>query len=111
SPEDTEPMRNPRSGFVAYVPIGSLKKGEALVVGGGSGKTVACAACHGDGLRGNENFPSLAGRSPSYLARQLNDFKRFARNGPGAQLMQPIVRNLSDDDIMNITAYVASLTP
>ena len=109
--EQTEPLRNPRSGFIAYVPRGSVKKGEALVVGGGSGKTVACAACHGEGLLGNDEFPSLAGRSPSYLARQLEDFKHFTRVGPGSQLMQPIVRKLSDEDILNIVAYVASLKP
>lgn len=111
SPEDTEPMRNPRSGFIAYVPVGSLKKGAELVLHGGNGKTVACAACHGEGLKGHDNFPSLAGRSPSYLARQLLDFQHFTRVGPGAQLMQPVVEKLSDEDILDITAYVASLTP
>ena len=111
SPEDTEPMRNPRSGFIAYVPPGSLKKGEALVLRGGPGKTVACAACHGEGLKGNGGFPSLAGRSPSYLARQLYDFQHFDRVGPGAQLMQPVVEKLSEDDILAIVAYVASLQP
>lgn len=110
SPEDTEPMRNPRSGFIAYVPPGSLKRGEELVRRGG-GKTISCAACHGEGLKGNENFPSLAGRSPSYLARQLLDFQHFTRVGPGALLMQPVVRNLSEDDIQAIVAYVASLQP
>jgi cytochrome c553 len=102
--EQTEPLRNPRSGFIAYVPPGSIKKGEALVLRGGPGKTVACEACHGEGLKGHENFPSLAGRSPSYLARQLYDFQHFSRVGPGAQLMQPIVKNLSEEDILDITA-------
>lgn len=111
SPEDTEPLRNPRSGFIAYVPPGSLKRGEDLVLHGGNGKTVACAACHGEGLRGNKNFPSLAGRSPSYLARQLLDFQHFTRVGPGAQLMQPVVQKLSEDDILAVVAYVASLKP
>jgi cytochrome c553 len=109
--EQTEPLRNPRSGFIAYVPPGALKKGEELVLRGGAGKTVACAACHGEGLRGNDQLPSLAGRSPSYLARQLMDFKHFTRIGPGATLMQPIVQKLSEDDITNIVAYVASLKP
>jgi cytochrome c553 len=109
--EQTEPLRNPRSGFTAYVPPGSLKKGEALVLRGGAGKTVACAACHGEGLKGHENFPSLAGRSPSYLARQLYDFQHFTRVGPGAQLMQPVVQKLSEEDILDITAYIASLQP
>jgi cytochrome c553 len=110
-PEATEMYRNPRSGWIAYVPMGSVKKGEDLVVKGGSGKTVACAACHGEGLKGNGNFPPLAGRSPSYLARQLYDIQHYTRNGPGTQLMRPVVQNLSEEDILNITAYLASLEP
>jgi cytochrome c553 len=109
--EATEVYRDPRSGWIAYVPIGSIKKGEDLAVRGGAGKTVACAACHGEGLKGNGNFPPLAGRSPSYLARQLYDIQQYTRNGPGTQLMRPIVQNLSQDDILAITAYLASLEP
>ncbi len=109
--EATEALRNSRSGFIAYVPVGSLKKGEDLVVKGGAGKTVACAACHGEGLKGNGAFPSLAGRSPSYIARQLYDIQHYTRNGPGTQLMRPIVEKLNGDDIVAITAYLASLAP
>jgi cytochrome c553 len=110
-PEATETYRNPRSGWIAYVPVGSIRKGEDLVVRGGAGKTVACAACHGEGLKGNGNFPPLAGRSPSYLARQLYDIQQFTRNGPGTQLMRPVVQNLTEDDITNIAAYLTSLEP
>jgi cytochrome c553 len=109
--EQTEPLRNPRSGFIAYVPVGSLKKGEALVLGGGEGKTVACASCHGEGLKGTDKFPALAGRSPSYLGRQLYDFQHLTRVGPGSLLMRPVVQNLTEEDILEITAYVASLQP
>jgi cytochrome c553 len=111
SAEQTETYRNPRSGWIAYVPMGSIKKGEELVLRGGAGKTVACAACHGEGLKGNGNFPPLAGRSPSYLGRQLYDIQRFTRNGPGTQLMRPVVEKLSEEDILNISAYLASLQP
>lgn len=109
--EQTEPLRNPRSGFIAYAPVGSVKKGEALALGGGPGKTVACASCHGEGLKGTDKFPALAGRSPGYLGRQLYDFQRYTRVGPGASLMQPVVKNLSEEDILDITAYLASLQP
>jgi cytochrome c553 len=110
-PEATEKYRNPRSGWIAYAPMGSIKRGEDLVVKGGAGKTVSCAACHGEGLKGNGNFPPLAGRSPSYLARQLYDIQRYTRNGPGTQLMRPVVQNLNEEDILNIAAYLASLEP
>ena len=51
--------RDPRSTFTAYVPVGSLAKGEALVTKGGPGKTVACAPCHGPDLKGLGPFEML----------------------------------------------------
>ena len=103
-------LRDPRSGFVAYVPPGSLAKGRALVNGGG-GKTVACTVCHGDGLKGLANVPRLAGLHPIYVARQLHLFKEGDRTGPDAPLMKKPVANLTAADILNVSAYVASLTP
>lgn len=111
NPELTED-RDPNSGFIAYVPTGSLKRGESLVTTGGGGVTVGCANCHGEKLTGGSfGEPPLAGRIPSYIARQLYGFKRFTRNGPGSQLMLPVVVKLSDKDIRDITAYLASLNP
>jgi cytochrome c553 len=106
--ERTEVMRDPRSGFIAYVPVGSVKKGAALVASGGNGKTVACGACHGADLQGLGPVPGLAGRSPSYLARQMYDMKSGARHGVWTELMQGVVAKLTDEDIVNIVAYVAS---
>jgi cytochrome c553 len=112
-PEDYEQteLRNPRSGFIAYVPKGSLKAGEALVKTGGDGKTIACTACHGPNLQGLSDIPGIAGRSPSQMTRQLIDFRNGARNGPGAAMMKLPVSKLTDDDIVAITAYLASLEP
>src|SRR5882724_559948 len=50
--ERTTRLRDPRSGFIAYVPVGSVKKGEALVTTGGNGKTTQCGVCHGADLHG-----------------------------------------------------------
>jgi cytochrome c553 len=108
--EATEVLRDPHSGFFAYVPPGSLKRGEALVTKASS-KTEQCAQCHGEGLKGLGPVPGIAGRSPSYLARQMYDMKQGARNGTWTQLMKPVVANLSDDDILDIVAYTASLKP
>jgi cytochrome c553 len=111
-------LANPHVGFIAYVPIGSVKKGEALVTTGGAtvvngqtvpGKTVACATCHGPDLKGLAEVPRLAGRSPSYLARQIYDIQQGTRKAPLAQLMKPVVANLTNDDLVNIVAYLASL--
>lgn len=97
--------------FVAYVPIGTLKKGEALVTTGGAGRTMRCAQCHGGDLRGVGRVPPIAGRSPGYLARQLTDMQAGARHGAGAALMMAAVARLSEDDMLAIAAYTASLTP
>jgi cytochrome c553 len=106
----TELVRDPRSGFIAYVPFGSITKGEALVRTG-VGKTAACALCHGAALNGLGPVPGIAGRSPSYLVRQLYDMQQNTRNGEWTQLMKPVVRNLSEEDMLNIAAYTASLKP
>src|SRR6185503_9100736 len=68
-------IRDPHSGFIAYVPPGSIARGEALVKSGGSGKTLQCAICHGEGLKGLGEVPRLAGLQPLYIARQLFDMR------------------------------------
>lgn len=107
-PENTEILRDPRSGFIAYVPVGSIKKGEALVKTGGNGRTIECGACHGPDLMGLGPVPGIAGRSPSYLARQMYDMQAGARNGEWTQLMKPVVAKLTNEDLVNIVAYVSS---
>ena len=112
-PEDQEKarMRDPRSGFVSYVPPGSINKGKALAETGGRNKTIACTICHGDGMKGLANVPRIAGLHPIYVARQLHLFKDGDRNGPDAALMKKPVMQLTNDDILNISAYIGSLSP
>src|SRR5262249_4255968 len=76
-PQDEERViaRDPHMGFIAYVPPGSIKKGEALVTTGGGGKTIQCTVCHGPDLKGLGDVPQIAGRSPVYIVRQLWDIK------------------------------------
>jgi cytochrome c553 len=103
--------RDTRSQFIAYVPKGSIERGEALVKTGGAGVTTPCAICHGPELKGVASIPGIAGRSPSYLVRQLYDFQQHARAGSAAALMAPVVEKLSHDDMISLAAYVASLQP
>jgi cytochrome c553 len=106
TPEDaerTEILRDPRSGFIAYVPVGSVKSGEALARG--------CVVCHGSQLQGIGPVPGIAGRSPSYLARQMYDMQSGARRGEWTELMKSVVDRLSDADLVNLVAYAASLPP
>jgi len=104
-------VRDPHSGFIAYVPPGSIARGEALVKGGAPSKITQCAVCHGETLKGQGEVPRLAGLQPLYTARQLFDLRYGSRAGKAAEPMKPVVANLSDDDIIAISSYLGSLSP
>ena len=108
-PEDGEQVenRNSHAGFVAYVPVGSIAKGETLVTTGG-GKTIQCGICHGADLQGLADVPPIAGRSAIGTVRQLINMQNGSRAGEGAALMTPVVAALSLDDIISIAAYTTS---
>lgn len=118
--ERADTLRDPRAGFIAYVPPGSLARGKHLVTLGGmeivdnrivQGKTTSCTACHGADLLGVADVPAIAGRSPSYMARQLFDIQQGTRRGPGVELMKLVVMQLTPDDMVAIAAYTASAFP
>jgi cytochrome c553 len=114
-------LRSSRGTWVAYVPVGSIARGKNLVTTGGSsivnnqivlGRATACTTCHGQDLRGmGPDIPPLAGRSPSYLAREIFDIQQGTRVGsyPLMPLMKKAIEKLTADDIIDITAYLASL--
>lgn len=99
--------RDPHSGFVAYVPKGSIAKGAALVKTGAN-KTISCAICHGDSLEGLGDVPRIAGLHPAYVARQLYAFQTGTNHSVSSALMKKVVANLTADDILAIAAYTAS---
>jgi cytochrome c553 len=111
-PEDPALMyvADPHNGLVDYAPRGAVARGAALVKTGGPGAQ-PCALCHGEALRGAGAVPPLAGRSATYLARMLWDFKTGARGGAGAALMQAPARALNQAQVTDIAAYLASLVP
>ena len=111
-PENEEVVldRDPRLGFVAFVPKGSIAKGETLATNGG-GKTVPCAVCHGATLQGLGNVPPIVGRQATYIVRQLYMMQNGDRSGLSVALMQQVVKNLSVDDMLALAAYVASREP
>src|SRR5262249_17291757 len=112
-PENAElvDLRDTHAGFIAYVPTGSIKKGEALVTTGAGGKTISCTVCHGPGLKGLGNVPAIAGLHPIYIVRQLLDIQQSARDGSSTHLMKGVVAKLNEEDMVNIAAYVASQNP
>ncbi|HXJ02042.1 MAG TPA: hypothetical protein VNH44_12540 [Micropepsaceae bacterium] len=105
NPDATDNLRDPHSGFIAYVPVGALAKGKDLVTTGGNGKTVRCSICHGEDLHGIGSVPDIAARSPAYMPRQLYDIQTGTRKGGVTALMQSVVAKFSAEDFVNITAY------
>jgi cytochrome c553 len=101
---------DPNAGFIAYVPKGSIAKGEALVKTGG-GKTLPCLLCHGAGLRGSDLAPRIAGRSAIYIVRQLFSIQTSARNGANVDPMKQVAATLDEKDMIAIAAYVTSRDP
>jgi cytochrome c553 len=102
--------RDPKSGFIDYVPVGSIVKGAALMAGG-NGKTVACTICHGTTLKGLGEVPGIVGRPATYIFRQLNDIKTGNRKGGWVELMKQVVEKLDDEDMIALSAYLGSQDP
>jgi cytochrome c553 len=111
-PEDEEVVlnRDPRSGFVALVPKGSIAKGQAIVTTGAD-KTPPCTICHGPTLKGLGEVPPIAGRQANYVVRQLFSIQDGSRGGVSSALMQQVVERLTLDDMLAIAAYTASRQP
>jgi cytochrome c553 len=103
--------RDTHSQFIAYVPVGSIGRGEALSKSDANGRMNKCALCHGPDLKGLGPVPGIAGRSPSYVMRQLWDFQHGARHGKLDGPMTLVVSKLSLDDLIALAAYTASLQP
>jgi cytochrome c553 len=103
--------RDPRTGFIAHVPTGSIKAGETIVTTGAGGKTLPCTICHGPELKGLGDVPPIVGRSPMYIYRQLNDIKIGTRTGAMVPLMKAVVEKLEDADMIAIAAYLTSKGP
>ena len=85
---------------------GNIASGEALV------KKYSCAACHGANFDKpvDPTYPKLAGQHADYLAHALTAYKRGdGANGRNNPIMGGQVKPLSDRDIADISAYLASL--
>ena len=112
-PEDLQQFerRDTRALFLAYVPVGSIAKGSTIAATGNGGRVAPCATCHGPALHGLDPAPGIAGRSPTYIVRQLYDFKHGARAGTASAPMRLVAEQLDLDDMIAVAAFVASLPP
>lgn len=104
-------LRDTHTAYTAYVPVGSLKAGDKLAHSWGPGGSLACTSCHGKDLKGVGDVPPLAGRSPTYIARQLIDFQTGSRTGPAAAPMAMVTQSMKNDDMVALAAYIASRKP
>lgn len=104
-----------RVGYVAYVPPGSIARG-ATIATQGKGSAASCKSCHGARLEGQTMpgigiVPPLAGRSPTYIARELILFREGKRSDPAAAPMRAEVSQLTLKSMIDVAAYAASLKP
>lgn len=97
---------------VAAISSPAIAEGNAEA---GKTKIIVCSACHGmDGNSMIDMYPKLAGQHATYLQKQLHDFRSAAQTGGKDGRMDPIMGGmsiaLSDQDILDITAYFSSQT-
>ncbi|MGR3633365.1 MAG: c-type cytochrome [Limimaricola soesokkakensis] len=67
-----------------------------------------CRACHGPKAQGMASFPKLAGHDADYLAARLHQYRAGEKVGDNSALMMPIAKKLSDAEIANVAAYIAT---
>jgi cytochrome c553 len=108
--------RDDRLEYLAYVPPGAISRGKRLVMAGKSledntDRTVPCTQCHLTNLKGNDTLPPLAGRSPTYLLRQLLAFRNGNRVSDTSEQMDLVVEKLTLNEMIDIVAYLSSLPP
>jgi cytochrome c553 len=75
----------------------------------GAAKGATCLACHGlNGNSVNPEWPVIAGQNANYLAEQIT----LIRDGKRPNLlMSPLVKDLSNQDILDLAAYFSGQTP
>ena len=68
-----------------------------------------CPMCHLGGFVGQNEIPRVAGQWPQYVKKQLEDFRAKRRTNDAGN-MTSVTHNLSDDDIENLSQYIANLS-
>ena len=95
--------------FCLSLAAGAALAGAASAADAKIGRTLAgqCQVCHGiDGIAKIPIAPHLAGESEIYLQTQLKAFRSGAREH---EMMTVVAKELSDEDIVNLAAWYASI--
>ncbi|WP_440997434.1 c-type cytochrome [Arhodomonas sp. SL1] len=94
---------------LAFTPLAQGQEGDPEA---GKGKSTVCASCHGqDGISTAPIYPNLAGQKEQYLVTSIKAYKNQQREGGQSAVMYPMVSGLSEQDILDLAAYYASLPP
>ena len=95
---------------IAVTLLGSTSLYAAGDADAGKAKAATCIACHGaNGVAIAPTYPNLAGQKADYMVAQLKAFKSGERKGGSAAIMAPMAAGLSEQDMMDISAYFSSL--
>ncbi len=99
--------------ILGMVPAAGVPQSPADTVAAGQEKYVQCASCHGADGRSTVmgNYPKIGGQNPEYLETALKAYRDGRRQGTYAALMVAVAKQLSDQDIANLAAYIQSLGP
>ncbi|HYS68313.1 MAG TPA: c-type cytochrome [Paraburkholderia sp.] len=82
--------------------------GASIEAGGKKSAEALCTMCHLGGFSGQNEIPRVAGQQYAYIVKQLQDFRSHTRTNDAGN-MASVTRNLTDDDIRNLAAYVSNL--
>jgi len=105
-----EDMQELADYFAAQKPAGNGFKADPARVAAGAQKAneVLCTMCHLGGLKGQNEIPRLAGQQPEYIVKQMQAFRSRERTNDAGN-MTSVSKNLTDEDIANLSHYIGSL--
>ena len=106
--ESRHENRDDEMRYSAFVPPGSVNRGRQLATTPRGELGQACTNCHGEHLQGMGLIPPLAGRSPTYLLRQLVAFRTHDRAGVAGAPMQAVAATLGLSDMIALAAFAAT---
>lgn len=97
---------------IAYASDGTVEEdvGVADVAAGEDAYQSVCKNCHGPNAQGVASYPGLADKDKEYLVERLEVYRSGEKVGPNSLLMIPHAKDLSDDDILNISTYITTLS-
>ena len=70
-----------------------------------------CITCHGPEGKApiQPTYPKLAGQNKDYLVQQITDIQSGARNNGLTQIMKPLIKNVTAEEIGAIAEYLSTI--